>query len=172
MKNFENTCRLRGGGPFCEMSQQSDHHAAVASAAHIPSIQPTVLQHAICEAFSPSSVIATPSLTTCAFSESMSSSAETGDSVAADVVDAADADADADVAVAAVDNDDDGGHDEEIAAGMSPFVGGAGILITFLELDFFKPNCFLGLHAVYTLIPRTTLSSFHPCFSSQGVSAT
>ena len=64
---------------------------------------------------------------------------------------AADDDADDDAAAAAADDDDADG--EEIAAGISPFGGGSGVLITLSELDFVKPNCFLGLHAVYTLTP-------------------
>ena len=108
---------------------------------------PTVLQNVVCESVSPSSVVERPSLTASAFSESESmTSSETDDFVVA----AAD-DADDDAAAAAADDDDTDG--EETAAGISPFGGGSGVLITLLELDFVKPNCFLGLHAVYTLTP-------------------
>lgn len=164
-KNFENTCTLSGARPCAEISQQSVHHAAVASAAHTPSMQPTVLQHVVCEPVSPSSLVEIPSLAASAFSASESMASD--DSVAADDDDAAadddddDAAADDDDAAAAdadgadgdFGDDDDGGHGEEIAAGMSPFGGGSGVLITLLELDFVKPNCFLGLHTVYTLTP-------------------
>ena len=125
----------------------------MASAAHTPSMAPTVLQHVVCES-SPSSVVERPSLAASAFSESESmTSSETDDSVAADDDDAdaaADDDDDADDDAAAADADDDDADGEEIAAGISPFGGGSGVLIAF---DFVKPNCFLGLHAVYTLTP-------------------